>query len=73
MTEIALINDFSSTSYFYKVFKKEYDCTPLEYRKSFADKEFNKSLCNIRYINLDNKEVKSVIQELYSYYYNIYR
>ncbi len=69
------MNGFSSTSYFYKVFKKEYNCTPLEYRNSFADKEFNKSLCNIRYINLDNKDVKSVIQKLYTYYYNynIYR
>jgi len=73
MTEIALINGFSSTSYFYKVFKKEYNCTPLEYRKSFADKEFNKSICNIRYINLDNKDVNSVIHKLYTYNYNIYR
>ncbi|MBP1853737.1 helix-turn-helix transcriptional regulator [Metaclostridioides mangenotii] len=73
MTEIALMNGFSSTSYFYKVFKKEYNCTPLEYRKSFADKEFNKSLCNIRNISLDNKDVKSVIQRLYPYYYNIYQ
>ncbi len=73
MTEIALINGFSSTSYFYKVFKKEYNCTPLEYRKSFADKEFNKSICNIRYINLDNKDANSVIHKLYTYYYYIYR
>jgi YesN/AraC family two-component response regulator len=72
MTEIALMNGFSSTSYFYKVFKKEYNCTPLEYRKRIADKGYNKSLCNIRNINLDSKEVKSVIQKLYPYY-NIYQ
>jgi len=62
MTEIALMNGFSSTSYFYKVFKKEYNCTPLEYRKGFADKGFNKSLCNIRDISIGNKEVSSVIR-----------
>ncbi|WP_024620343.1 helix-turn-helix transcriptional regulator [Metaclostridioides mangenotii] len=73
MTEIALMNGFSSTSYFYKVFKKEYNCTPLEYRRRFDDKEFNKSLCNIRNLNLDNKDIKSVIQKLYPYYNNIYQ
>jgi len=72
MTEIALMNGFSSTSYFYKVFKKEYNCTPLEYRRRFTNKEFNKSLCNIRNLCLDNKDAKSVIQRLYPYYYNIY-
>jgi len=73
MTEIAIANGFSSTSYFYKVFKNEYNCTPLEYRKIFADKGFNRSLCNIRNLSLDNKDVKSVIQRLYPYYYNIYQ
>lgn len=73
MTEIALENGFSSTSYFYKVFKKEYNCTPLEYRKKLSHRNFIRNNSDIRNLNLESKDVKNVIRKLSSYFYNTYQ
>ncbi|WP_027702840.1 AraC family transcriptional regulator [Metaclostridioides mangenotii] len=69
MTEIAFLNGFSSTSYFYKLFKKEYNCLPIEYRK----RSINNNKClkihsdNKNKIYLDDADIKVAFKKLYPY------
>ena len=64
MTEIALANGFSSTSYFYKIFKKEYNCTPLEYRKKLSHISFDTKYYNIEGLSFESKEINDVIKKI---------
>lgn len=44
VTEIAYLVGFSNASYFTECFRKLYDCTPLEYRKTHAVSDIGKKL-----------------------------
>lgn len=56
VTDIVFRCGFSSTNYFNKIFKKEYNCTPSEYRNKNSQK--NKDTSKIRaktYLDVDRK------------------